>query len=166
MKVVKKQTLSHDCIVCGLDNPEGIKARFYEMEDGSLISLFSFKSCHQSYPERTHGGMITAMIDETIGRAIWIKKPGAWGCTIKLSIEYHKGVPYDVPLKCIGVIDSISSLTFKGHAEIRTMDNVLLARGEALYMFLPLDTIAPHSHLSPDDVNVPCPEDDNVTEID
>ena len=166
MKVVKKQTLSHNCIVCGLDNPEGVKARFYEMEDGSLISLFSFKSCHQSYPERTHGGMITAMIDETIGRAIWIKKPGAWGCTIKLSIEYHKGVPYDVPLKCIGVIDSISSLTFKGHAEIRMMDNVLLARGEALYMFLPLNTIAPHSHLSPDDVNVPCPEDDNVTEID
>ena len=166
MKVVKKQTLSHDCIVCGLDNPEGVKARFYEMEDGSLISLSSFKRCPQPYPERTHGGMITAMIDETIGRAIWIKKPGAWGCTIKLNIEYHKGVPYDVPLKCIGVIDSISSLTFKGHAEIRTMDNVLLARGEALYMFLPLNTIAPHSHLSPDDVNVPCPEDDNVTEID
>ena len=42
MKVVKKQTLSHNCIVCGLDNPEGVKARFYEMEDGSLISLFSF----------------------------------------------------------------------------------------------------------------------------
>ncbi len=166
MKVLKKQTVSHDCIVCGLDNPNGVKARFYEMEDGSLISLFTFKKHHQSYPERTHGGMITAIIDETIGRAIWIKKPGSWGCTIKLSIEYHKGVPYDVPLKCIGVIDSMSSLTFKGHAEIRTMGNVLLARGEALYMFLPLDTIAPHSHLDPGDVNVPCPADDNVEEID
>ena len=69
MKVRKKQTNAKDCIVCGINNPYGIHASFYEMEDDSLIALFRYKFDHQSYPERVHGGMIAAMLDETIGRA-------------------------------------------------------------------------------------------------
>jgi acyl-coenzyme A thioesterase PaaI-like protein len=115
MKVIKKQTNSHDCLVCGIDNPYGLHARFYEMEDKSLIALFTYSSKHQSYPERTHGGMIAAVIDESIGRAIWISDPTIWACTIKLEIEYHKGVPYDTPLKCVSRIDHEDKLDFPWH---------------------------------------------------
>ncbi len=151
--------MSHDCIVCGLENPAGIKARFYEMEDDSLVALFSFKGIHQSYPERTHGGLISAILDETIGRAVWIKDPTIWGCTIKLNVEFHKGVPYDTPLKCVARIDSLTKMTFKGHAEVLTMDNVLLAKGNALYMVLPLSTISPNSEVDPASINVEVPCD-------
>ena len=66
MKVINKQTNSKMCILCGIENPCGVKASFYEMEDNSVIALFSFKEMHQSYPERTHGGMISAMLDESL----------------------------------------------------------------------------------------------------
>lgn len=167
MKVVKKQPNSHDCLVCGIDNPYGLHASFYEMEDGSLISLFHYDSKHQSYPERTHGGMIAAMIDESIGRAVWVKEPTIWACTIKLEIEYHQAVPYDVPLKCISRIDKENGITFHGVSSIETMDGKLLARGSALYMKLPLTKISPNKtkdgSLHPDDINVYVP--DEIKEI-
>jgi uncharacterized protein (TIGR00369 family) len=156
MKVLKKQANSHDCLICGVDNPLGVKARFYEMEDGSLEALFSFRSEHQSYPERTHGGMIAAIIDETIGRAVWMVDPTVWGVTIKLEVEYHQAVPYGVTLKCVGKIDKKDKMTFHGVAEIRDQNNRLLAKGSALYMAIPLSKITgENSHPADIDVDVP-----------
>lgn len=164
MKVVKKQTNATDCIVCGTENPNGVHASFYEMEDGSLRALFHFDAKHQSYPERTHGGLIAGIIDESIGRAIWIKKPGAYACTLKLNIEYHKGVPYGVPLVCKAYIDHVDNICFKGHAEICNEKGEMLAKGTALYMFLTLKQISPEEDVKEEDINVFVP--DNVTEID
>ena len=163
MKVKQKQTNSTDCIVCGKDNPYGIHASFYEMEDDSLIALFHYKFHHQSYPERVHGGMIAAMLDESIGRAIWIHKPGCYACTLKLNVEYHKGVPYNTPLKCIAKITHMDKICFKGEAEIQTMDGVMLAKANALYMFLTLDQIAPKGGINEQEINVM--EEDNIKEI-
>jgi Thioesterase superfamily. len=163
MKVIKKQSNGHDCLVCGIDNPSGLHASFYEMEDESLIALFKYDSRFQSFPERTHGGMIAAVLDETIGRAIWIKEPELWACTLKLEVEYHQAVPYDVPLKCVGRIDKENSLTFHGMAEIMSMDGKLLARGTALYMKLRFDQISPKTSkgmvIHPNDINVDIPDD-------
>jgi uncharacterized protein (TIGR00369 family) len=166
MKVLRKQTNSHDCLVCGIDNPDGVHASFYEMEDQSVVALFSFKPLHQSYPERTHGGMISAIIDETIGRTVWTKKPGSWACTIKLSVDFHKAVPYGVPLECIGRLTKIDNISFQGTAEIKTIDGKLLAKGNGLYMFLPLSTISPNKsrEMHPDDINVYVP--DGIKDID
>jgi uncharacterized protein (TIGR00369 family) len=162
MKVKRKQSNSKNCIVCGLENPFGVKARFYEMEDGSLYSLFQFNEMNQSYPERTHGGMITALIDELIGRAIWINEPDTWGVTMKIDVEFHKPVPYGVPLKGIGRLANVTHLTFEGTGEIYDMQGHLLAKGSALYFKLPLSKITEGCH--PEDVNVY--EKDNIKEID
>ena len=43
MKVVSKQRNSRMCYVCGMDNPVGLKAPFYNMEDGSVMTLFRFE---------------------------------------------------------------------------------------------------------------------------
>ena len=64
MKVLSKQRNSRMCVICGLDNPAGVRAPFYNMEDHSVMSKFKFSVNHQSYPGRVHGGMITAMLDE------------------------------------------------------------------------------------------------------
>ena len=36
--VLKRQNNSRMCVVCGLDNPFGLKAAFYELENGSLAA--------------------------------------------------------------------------------------------------------------------------------
>lgn len=166
MKVISKQNNAKDCIVCGIDNPYGIHASFYNMEDGSCCALFKYKFNHQSYPERVHGGMICAMIDETIGRAIWCTEPETYGCTLKINIEYHKGVPYDTPLMCVGKIDKKNSITFHGVAEIKTMDGEMLARGDALYMRLAKNVISPETVKNGVDVSADVYEPDDITDID
>lgn len=85
MKVISKQRNSKMCIICGLDNKYGLKAPFYNMEDGSVMTKFQYSEEHQSYPGRVHGGLITAMLDEMGLRALWTKNK-----TKKtLELQYH-----------------------------------------------------------------------------
>ena len=67
MKIIEKQRNSKSCLICGLDNNFGVKAPFYNLEDGSVATVFSFKFEHQSYPERVHGGMVGALLDDVMG---------------------------------------------------------------------------------------------------
>lgn len=161
MKVLKKQTNSKMCYICGMDNPFGLKAPFYEMEDGSLVSIFEYKSIHQSYPGRTHGGLITAMLDEVAGRAIWITEPTTWGVTMDLKVKFRKIVLYDVKLKAVGKIIKNTKRGFVGDAKIYDMEGNILAEAEVTYIKLPIEKIA-NSDIH-EDVNTYCPDD--VTEI-
>ncbi|MCQ2797511.1 MAG: PaaI family thioesterase [Bacilli bacterium] len=164
MKVISKQANAKDCYVCGTNNPFGLHANFYNMEDGSCVALFKFDYNHQSYPQRTHGGNITSIIDETIGRAVWCLDKNIWGCTIKLNMQYKKPVPYETPLMCVGKIDKLTNITFQGWGEIRTMDGEVLARGDALYMRLTPEQISPDHNDYDAMMNEPLPTD--IDEID
>ena len=84
MKVVEKQRNSSMCFVCGMDNKDGIQAQFYSMEDKSVISLFSFKEKHQSFPGIVHGGVISSLLDELGLRAIWAYGKSDFGVTMDL----------------------------------------------------------------------------------
>jgi len=162
MKVLKKQVNSKMCIICGMDNPAGLKAFFYEMEDHSVISPFKYSQIHQSYPERAHGGLISTMLDEIIGRAIWIDEPDVWGVTMDLHVKFRKPVPLDTLLFARGIITKNSKRFFSGAGEITDIDGNILAEGIANYIKIPVSKLA--STDVHDDVNVMVSDD--VTEID
>ncbi|MBE7076519.1 MAG: PaaI family thioesterase [Clostridiales bacterium] len=161
MKVLKKQNNSRDCLICGVDNPFGVKAQFYEVEDDSVVTIVKFRSEHQSYPGRTHGGMITALLDELVGRAIWITEPQTWGVTMTLSMKFRKPVPYDEKLRAVGRIVSKTSRTFSGEGKIFDMDGKLLAECTATYMKLPIDKIADAENSNAADIYI----EDDVEDI-
>ena len=139
IKVVQKQTNSKYCFICGLDNESGVKAPFYNLEDDSVATLFKFKDFHQSYPGRTHGGVISAMLDELVGRALWIKEPNTYGVTTTMTIKFRRPVPYDTLIKGRGYIVKDSSRIFVGRGELYDMDGNLLAELNANYLKLPSD---------------------------
>ena len=136
MKVKKKQKNSKNCVICGLDNAFGLKSFFYEMEDDSVCALFSFLPEHQSFPQRTHGGMISALLDEVMGRALWVNEPEVNACTTTLNVTFRKAVPYGAPLKARGVITHNSKLFFSTKGFIYGEDGTLLAQATANYMRL------------------------------
>ena len=142
MKVLKQQTNSTDCLVCGENNNLGLHANFYEMEDGSVVALARFKPQHQSYPNRTHGGMIASLIDETVGRLLWIKEPNTFAVTSTLTIKYRKPVPYDADIKCIATMNSTNSRGITGSAKIVDCQGNVLATGEAIYVKAPIEKIS------------------------
>lgn len=157
MKVIRKQSNSKMCYICGMDNPFGLKAPFYEMENQTVVSLFRYQEMHQSYPERVHGGLITALLDEIAGRAIWIVEPNTWAVTGDIRVKFRKVVPYDTDLKAIGKVTKNTRRIFFAVAKLYNMDNELLAEAEVTYFKLPLDKIATaNTH---EDVNVIVPDD-------
>jgi len=89
---------------------------------------------HQSYPDRMHGGIISAILDEVIGRAIMIEDPQAWGVTVELNIKYKKPVPLDKPVRAIARITRNTRLIFEGTGEIILEDGSIAATGYAKYV--------------------------------
>ena len=134
MKVKRKQRNSKMCFICGLDNPYGVKAQFYVMEDNSVVTLFKFKKEHQSYPERVHGGIITAMLDELGLRAFWIDKDDELGVTMTLETKYRKPIPYDLILKGRAKVIMSNSKFIKSEAEILDMNGNVLANATIKYL--------------------------------
>lgn len=164
MKVKKRQNNAKNCIICGLDNALGLKAGFYEMEDNSVCALFTFKPEHQSYPNRTHGGMITALLDEVMGRVLWTVEPEVYACTTTMNVSFRKAVPYGAPLKARGVLISNSKLFYSAKGFIYDQKNNLLAEASAKYIKLK-NSVITNGKL--DDINdeMVYHIKDNITEI-
>ncbi len=141
-RIVAAQNVSRMCMVCGVENRSGLKARFYELENGELLGIFAPLEEHQSYPGRLHGGMSTAMLDETIGRAINISDPEAWGVTVELTVRFRKPVPVDGEVRAVGRITRDSRRIFEGSGEIVLADGTVAVEASGKYMKLPIDAIA------------------------
>ena len=143
MKVISKQHNSKMCAICGLDNKYGLRAPFYNMEDGSVMTKFKYREEHQSYPGRVHGGLITAMLDEMGLRALWTKKLNeeTFGVTISLDTKYRKPVPYDVELIGKGMLIKENSKFFILYSSIMDLQGNILANGVIKYIKLDVDKI-------------------------
>jgi len=143
MKIIKQQNVSHNCIVCGLKNEAALRAQFAETDGGVLICVPNPRKSHEGYPNRMHGGIIAALLDETIGRAIQIHEPDTWGVTASLELKYIKPVPLDAEIYVTGKITESFSRLFKGEGRVcLAATGEVLASASAKYVKLPVDKIA------------------------
>jgi uncharacterized protein (TIGR00369 family) len=140
-RVLAAQNVSRMCVVCGRDNPSSLKARFYELEGGELLGVFRPLEIHQSYPGRLHGGVASALLDETIGRAINTTQSDAWGVTVELTVRFRKPVPLDDEVRAIGRITRDTSRLFEGTGEIVLPDGSVAVEASGRYMKMPIDRI-------------------------
>lgn len=161
--VTGAQNVSKMCFVCGRENGSGLHARFLELEGGELLGVFMPAEEHQGYPGRLHGGVATTILDETIGRAISIDEPTAWGVTVELTVRFKKPVPLDREVHAIGRITKRSSRLFEGTGEIVLEDGTVAVEASGKYLQMPIDKIAeggledawfPDSEALPDSVEV------------
>lgn len=132
--VTKKQNNSHMCFVCGIDNHAGLHTKFYELDHSFMLGIFQGDHIHQSYPSRMHGGIITALLDETIGRSIQISEPDTFGVTYDLTIRFLKPVPLHQTLYAIGKITHDHRKLFFGEGYVCTNNGDILATCQAKYM--------------------------------
>ena len=142
MKVVGKQRNSKMCFICGMDNPIGLKAQFYNMEDGSVITKFQYREEHQSFPQRVHGGLIATMLDELGLRALWAKgSEERFGVTLSMESKFRKPVPYNEILIGKGLVKKETSKFITIDTEIFNTSGDLLANAEVKYIKLDVNKI-------------------------
>ncbi len=140
-RVVNKQNNSARCLICGLENSLGLFTRFYETEDGEVVALATGRDEHQGYPGRMHGGIITALLDETIGRAVMIDDPDTWGVTADINVRFKRPVPLGEELRIVGRIDKSGGRIFEGSGEIVLQDGSTAATAKGKYVRMHIDSI-------------------------
>lgn len=134
-KVTAKQHISKNCLVCGIENPFGLKTKFYELENKEVVGYFTGHTYLQSYPNILHGGISATILDETIGRAIMAHYgQESFGVTIELNLKYKKPVPLDVELKVVGRIVSDKGRIFEGTGELILPDGEVAVSASGRYM--------------------------------
>jgi len=141
--VKAKQPNSKMCFVCGLKNVAGLRSFFYELDNNELLAIFKPSEEHQGYPGRLHGGIATAILDETIGRAITITNPqSVWGVTMEITIRFKQPVPLDEEIRVVGRVTKDTRLYFEGTGEILLKDGSAAVVGRGKYLKLPVEEIA------------------------
>jgi len=140
--VLGTQNVSRMCMVCGVENGAGLHARFLELEGGELLAQFDPRHEHQGYPGRLHGGIASTLLDETIGRAVSIGDPNAFGVTVELTVRFRKPVPLDGEVRAIARITKDSSRLFEGTGEIVLDDGTVAVSATGRYMRMPIERIA------------------------
>lgn len=142
MKVISKQANCKMCYICGMDNQVGLKAQFYNMEDGSVMTKFKYKEEHQSFPERVHGGLISAMLDELAFRAYWVKDETMLGVTLSMETKFRKPVPYNIDIIGKGMITKETSKLYIADVSLLDLEGNVLSSGEVKYIKMPSEKIA------------------------
>jgi uncharacterized protein (TIGR00369 family) len=137
---MQKQPNSRMCFVCGMQNPIGLKAFFYQDEEGRVVAHFTGQEEHQGYPGVMHGGIVTALLDEVIAR-VATAQDLLWGVTAKLEVRFRHPVPLGQPLTLVGEMIRLRSRTLEGRGEIRLEDGTVAAEAEGIYILLPQEEI-------------------------
>jgi uncharacterized protein (TIGR00369 family) len=135
------QNVSRMCLVCGVENTAGFNARFFELDGGELVGVFQPREEHQGYPGRLHGGLASAILDETIGRAINVADTQTWGVTVEFSAKFRKPVPLDQEVRAIGRIVRDGSRLFEGTGEIVLADGSIAVEARGRYLKMPIEGI-------------------------
>lgn len=136
---MQKQPNSRMCFLCGMENPMGLKLFFYTDEQGRCIARYRPLDEHQGYPGTLHGGITSALLDETMGRVL---VPSAvWAVTARLEVKFLRPVPLDQELTIVAELVRLRSRTYEARGEVQIPDGTVLAEATGVYFRVPEKSI-------------------------
>lgn len=127
------QSGTHQCFVCGIDNPAGLKIVFKSDGLGNVSAKKVFTKDHQGYSGVVHGGVIAAVLDEAAGRATMKdKRPDVDLVTGKLSIRYRKPVKVGDEIFIEGKMESVYGRVYCCTSKMRAINGDILAEADVV----------------------------------
>jgi uncharacterized protein (TIGR00369 family) len=91
---------------------------------------------HQGYDGLLHGGVVTALLDEAMGWAIFHQ--GIWGVTAKINVTFRQPVPIGEELRIVGEIARDRGRLIETHGSVeRARDGTMLAEADATFLRMP-----------------------------
>ncbi len=132
---MEKQPSSKMCFVCGRDNPIGFHLQFFQDGNGCVYADYTPKEEHQGFPGVMHGGLVSVLLDETLGRTAIASN--LWCMTAELDVRFRKPVPIGEPLRLKGQITRRKGRLLEGKSELRLADGTLAAVAHGTYLRIP-----------------------------
>jgi acyl-coenzyme A thioesterase PaaI-like protein len=121
------------CYACGNANDRGLHMEF-RREDDRTICEYTPCDYQQGYPGRMHGGVVSTLIDEAMGWAVYHERH--WGATARLNVRYRKPVLLSSVLRIEAWVTKNRGRLLELRAEVRDGDGELLAEGDGVFMKL------------------------------
>jgi len=134
---------SASCFACGLENPSGLRLRFYDNGREQVFTHFTLDPQHAGYPCMVHGGIVAAILDEVGGRTVMIGSSNRFFVTARMDVRFRQPVPVGVPLDATGWLLKRRARRTHAHAEIFTDDMGILAEADILFTDLPPGLLDP-----------------------
>ena len=133
------------CYGYGADNEHGLHMEF-RREGERTICDYTPCEFQQGYPGRMHGGVVTTIIDEAMGWAVY--HGAKWGTTARLAVRFRRPVTLGQRLRVEAWITNERHRLIELKAELRDLAGALLAEGDGTFMLLDTRAAAELSELA------------------
>lgn len=118
------------CFVCGKKNVKGFKLKFsLDKEKKTMQTIFIPEEWQQGYAEIIHGGIISTLLDEVMGKLAF--ELGMNAITAELSVRFKKPVGLNDKLLVKGQIGKETSRIIYAQAEARFTNGSLAAEANS-----------------------------------
>lgn len=124
---------SETCFVCGDNNPRGLNAKFELDGEGRIRLETVVDHCFEGYGGHLHGGVVTAMLDETAGWAATVAL-GRLCVAVELTVKFRRPVPGCSKVVVIGEPVAKERRFFRAKATMSNDLGQVLATAEGRFM--------------------------------
>lgn len=131
--MILKQSNTHYCFVCGVDNPRGLALNFESNGAGKTVARTTFSKEYQGYPGIVHGGILSTVLDEVGGRSVMKGiRPEVVLVTGKLTVHFRKPVHVGQPVVIEGTLIKDYGKVFETRGTICSETGELLVEAEII----------------------------------
>lgn len=127
----QENNFHENCFACGSNNGAGLRLKFDEKDDGSVVGYFTADPRFEGYSGIVHGGIIATLLDSAMSHCLF--KKGIMTLTGRLSIRYSRPILVGTVVKLEGRIRKRVHKVFFLEAEA-SVDGEKTAYAEARYM--------------------------------
>jgi len=121
------------CFVCGDGNPRGLDAKFSADEDGRVRLVTAIDACFEGYGGHVHGGVVTALLDETAGWAATVALHRLC-VAVELNITFRRPVPGGTKVVVVGEPAGKEGRFFRARSAMSDADGKVLATAEGRFL--------------------------------
>ncbi len=127
------------CFVCGRDNPAGLNMVFHDNQKDLVVSSVTIPEHCEGYPEIVHGGVLTAILDEVVGRCIMAGDHHRFMMTVNMQVQFRQPVLVGTQIKAEGKLIRLKSRIAKAEGKIYLPDGQVACQAEMTMADMPAE---------------------------